>query len=291
MPLKLIDCFSGLGVFSYAAEKLIEGNEFKTIAFVEQDPFCQKVLRKHWKSVPIFDDIRTYNPEPHSASVITAGFPCQSISNCGKGEGITETSQSGLFFDLMRVIRLVLPKFIILENVAAILNNGLDIVLGELCKTGIYECEWATFRASDTVQACHHRDRWFCICIRRDTANTIGTESRKNRKIQTGGNTIKEFITTDPNGFPLERSGEEREQIKPEFCKERLPNWGNKRILLNPNWRSWMVEPLIPRINDGTTSRLYRTQRVKALGNSIVAPCAAIPLQRVLELSKLEGYK
>jgi len=265
MPLKLIDCFSGLGVFSYAAEKLIEGNEFKTIAFVEQDPFCQKVLRKHWKSVPIFDDIRTYNPEPHSASVITAGFPCQSISNCGKGEGITETSQSGLFFDLMRVIRLVSPRFIILENVAAILNNGLDIVLGELCKTGIYECEWATFRASDTVQACHHRDRWFCICIRRDTTNT--------------------------NGFPLERSGEEGEQIKPEFCKERLSKWGHKRILLNPNWRSWMVEPLIPRIDDGTSSRLYRTQRVKALGNSIVAPCAAIPLQRVLELSKLESYK
>jgi len=257
--LKLIDCFSGLGVFSYAAEKLVRG--FKTVAFVECEPFCQKVLKKHWPSVPIYEDIKTYNPEPYSADVVCGGFPCQSISNCGRGEGITETSQSGLFFELMRVIRLVSPKYIILENVAAILHNGLDIVLRELSKTGIYECEWATFRASDTVQACHHRDRWFCICIRRDIANT--------------------------NGFPLERSWKEGEQVKPESCQERLPNWGNERILLNPNWRSWNVEPLIPRKNDGTTSWIYRNKRIKALGNSIVAPCAAIPLQRVKELSIL----
>ena len=100
--LRLIDTFSGIGGFSYAAEKLVGG--FKTVAFVECEPYCQKVLKKHWPTVPIYDDIKAYNPEPYSADVVCGGFPCQSISNAGKREGITETSQSGLWYELYRVI-------------------------------------------------------------------------------------------------------------------------------------------------------------------------------------------
>ena len=311
MPLKLIDCFSGLGVFSYAAEKLIEGNEFKTIAFVEQDPYCQKVLRKHWKSVPIFDDIRTYNPEPYSADVICGGFPCTDISTAGKGLGIKKETRSGLFFELMRVIRLVRPKFFILENVSAIINNGLDVVLSEIYKTGIYECEWACFPASIAVNACHHRDRFWLIGCASNTEHFGSSSTEKSRSVKaTNGRTTKrknetrEFKrsiesrdskafrgtkeSTDPNSFTMERSGEEGEQIKHGLCKEGLPKWGHKRILLNPDWRSWNVEPLISRINDGSASWLHRNKRIKALGNSMVAPCAAIPLQRVLELSKID---
>ena len=56
-----IDTFSGIGGFSYAAERIVGG--YQTVAFVERKPFCQKVLRKHWPEVPIFDDITTYTPE------------------------------------------------------------------------------------------------------------------------------------------------------------------------------------------------------------------------------------
>jgi len=54
--MKIVDLFSGIGGFSYAAEKLVGG--FETVAFVEREPYCQKVLRKHWHNVPIFSDIR-----------------------------------------------------------------------------------------------------------------------------------------------------------------------------------------------------------------------------------------
>ena len=126
--LRLIDTFSGIGGFSYAAEKLVGG--FKTVAFVECEPFCQKVLKKHWPHVEQFHDIRTYNPEPYSADVICGGFPCQSISNAGKREGITQTSESGLWYELYRVICLLRPRYVVLENVSAILSRGLGIVLG-----------------------------------------------------------------------------------------------------------------------------------------------------------------
>ena len=163
--LKMIDLFSGGGGFSYNTEKLVGG--YETIQFVENEPYCQKVLKKHWPTVPIHDDIKTYKPEPHSAHVVCGGFPCQDLSCSGKRLGITKETRSGLFYELMRVVCVVRPKYVIMENVATILNNGLGIVLGELSKAG-FDAEWGTFRASDYVRAAHHRDRWFCIGINRD---------------------------------------------------------------------------------------------------------------------------
>ena len=157
--LRLLDTFSGIGGFSYAAERIVGG--YETVAFVEREPFCQKVLRKHWPDVPIFDDITTYTPERGSADVICGGFPCQDISTAGKQAGIKEGTRSGLFYELMRVVRLVGPKFVVLENVSAILTNGLDDVLGELSQAG-FDAEWACIPAS-AVGACHQRDRWWLV--------------------------------------------------------------------------------------------------------------------------------
>ena len=149
--LKLLDTFSGIGGFSYAAEKLVGG--FETTQFIEIDPYCQKVLNKHWPNVPIHDDIRTFTAKPFQYDAVCGGFPCQDLSVAGRGKGITPETRSGLFYELMRVIRMVRPKYVILENVAAILNNGLDIVLGELSEAG-YDAEWAVISAS-SLGACH----------------------------------------------------------------------------------------------------------------------------------------
>ena len=121
-PLKILDTFAGIGGFSYAAEKIIGG--FETTQFIEIEPYCQKVLKKHWPNIPIHDDIKTFTARPFQFDVITAGFPCQDISVAGLQKGITKQSRSGLFYELIRVICLERPKFIVLENVAAILNNG-----------------------------------------------------------------------------------------------------------------------------------------------------------------------
>ena len=171
--LKSLDLFSGIGGFKVAQE-MVGG--FETTQFVENDPYCQKVLKKHWPHIPIHDDISTFTAKPGEYSIITGGFPCQSISTAGKGEGITETSKSGLWFELIRVIRMVRPKYFILENVAAILNNGMDIVLRDIYETGFYECEWATFPAA-ALGAAHWRDRWFLIGISTDP-NSNGHEGR-----------------------------------------------------------------------------------------------------------------
>ena len=249
MTLRLIDTFSGIGGFSYAAEKLVGG--FKTVAFVECEPFCQKVLKKHWPDVPIYEDIRTYNPEPYSAEVVCGGFPCQSISNAGKREGITETSQSGLWYELYRVICLLQPRYVVLENVSAILSRGLGIVLGNLAEAG-YCCEYACIPAS-YVGACHQRDRWWAIA------------------------------------YPMLKGlqGFRGEYELQESSGERTFTWRNGGFTLEQDWKRYLSKPTLCRGNDGIPNRLHRNSRIKALGNSIVPQVAAIPLQRVLDLEKL----
>jgi len=157
MNLRMLDTFSGIGGFSLAARWL---GGFETVAFVEREPFCQRILSKHWPTVPIHDDIHTFNPEPHSADIVCGGFPCQDISQAGKGAGLAG-SRSGLFYELLRVVCLVRPRYIVLENVAAITYRGMDDVLGALAEAG-YDAEWACIPAA-AVGACHQRDRWWCV--------------------------------------------------------------------------------------------------------------------------------
>lgn len=168
MTLKLLDTFAGIGGFSYAAEKLVGG--FKTVQFIENDPYCQQILSKNFPKIPIHDDITTYRAEPYSADIITGGFPCTDISVAGRGEGITEATRSGLWFQLIRTIRMVRPKYFILENVSAILTNGMDIVLRDIFETGLYECQWCCIPSS-AVGACHQRDRWWLVGYIADTDN------------------------------------------------------------------------------------------------------------------------
>ena len=238
--LKILDTFAGIGGFSYAAHELVGG--FQTTQFVEIDPFCQKVLKKHFPKVPCHDDIKTFTAYPGQYDVITGGFPCQDISVAGRKEGITKQSRSGLFYELIRVIRLVRPKFVVMENVAAILNNGLDIVLGELSEAG-YDAEWSIISAS-SLGAAHRRSRWWCVAT-----------------------------VTNSNGKGLQRKN---------LSKMESGIWSAKHTRrLDPNWRSYVSKPILPRGSYGLSNRGDRT---RALGNSIVPAVAAIPLQRVHDL-------
>jgi len=268
--LRLIDTFSGIGGFSYAAEKLLGG--YKTVAFVECEPYCKKVLKKHWPKVPIYDDIRTYKPEPYSADVICGGFPCQDISQAGRQAGITKETRSGLFFELMRIVRLVRPKFVILENVSAILNNGLGIVLGELAEAG-FDCEWACIPAS-AVGACHQRARWWLV------AYSTGISNESQGQIQSRRNTF--IRSSTPNSMLKGLQGFRSKHELRESSAKKSTTWRDCGITLEQDWKRYISKPVLCRGDDGLSNRVHR---LKALGNSIVPQVATIPLKRVLDLA------
>ena len=246
MTLKLLDTFSGIGGFSFAAERLVGG--FETVQFVEWEPYCQRILNQHWPTVPIHGDIQTFYPQPFSADVICGGFPCQDISVAGKQAGIKQGTRSGLFYELIRIIRLVRPRYVVLENVAAIVTNGLDVVLGELAEAG-FDCEWSCIRASD-LGACHRRDRWWLVAY--------------------------------PNSSGSQRFGRTSELRK--AGEKKSPRWNSRYTMLNPEWRSYLSKPLLFRGDDGLSNRV---DRIRALGNSVVPQVAAVPLQRVIDLENL----
>ena len=201
-PLKILDGFAGIGGFSYAAHKIVGG--FETTQFIEIDKFCQKLLAKRFPNIPIHDDVRTFTANLGEFDVFCSGFPCQDISVAGLQKGITKETRSGLFFEVIRIIRMVRPKFVVLENVAAILNNGLDIVLGELSEAG-YDAEWAIVSCED-MGGCHRRQRWWCVAY----PNSEGFQGRVVEVMQklqetpnfrkTDSCSGKEFTNSNNNG-------------------------------------------------------------------------------------------
>jgi len=283
MTLRMIDTFSGIGGFSLAARWL---GGIETVQFVEREPFCQRILAKHWPTVPIHDDICTYNPSAGSADIICGGFPCQDISTAGKQAGIKEGTRSGLFYELMRVVRMVGPRYIVLENVAAITSNGMDTVLGTLAEAG-FDAEWACIPAS-AVGACHRRDRWWCVGgAGSDTANaphmlSHGGPGQHQGQPPWGSVSQPRNCDWADTSYP---HGERQQKRQPAAIAGGTgwPRWGDAPQRLNPDWRSYVSEPVICRGDDGLSGRV---DRLKALGNAVVPQVAMVPLARVLQLER-----
>lgn len=175
VKLKVLDLFSGIGGFSYGLEKT---NLYETIAFCEWDKKCQDVLGKHWPIVPKFSDITNlicFDSNTlvdlqeglvvnSQVDVITGGFPCQDISLAGKGAGI-DGERSGYWKHYKRLISDIKPKGVIIENVSALRNRGLDQVLQDLNEIG-YDAEWHCITASH-LGATHQRDRIWVLAYSR----------------------------------------------------------------------------------------------------------------------------
>lgn len=193
MELSVLDLFSGIGGFSVGLEST---DKFKTVAFCEQDKFCQKVLQKHWKDIPIHEDIKKLDGTKIKADVVVGGFPCQSFSIAGKQKG--KDDERYLWDEMFRVIKEVNPRWIIGENV----QNLTNISNGEILQ-GIYNdlesqgYEVQTFNISASSQgAWHKRSRVWIVAANTNTRLSIG----KNEEIQTGWNTFNNGSSADvPN--------------------------------------------------------------------------------------------
>lgn len=166
--MHVLDLFSGIGGFSLGLERA----GFITVAFCEIDPYCRRVLAKHWPHVPCYDDIRTITSDRLDKDgirpdVICGGFPCQDISFAGSGAGI-EGLRSGLWAEYARLVGEIRPRYILVENVSAILYRGLGRVLGDLAALG-YDAEWHCIPAA-YIGAPHARDRLWIIADRDERA-------------------------------------------------------------------------------------------------------------------------
>lgn len=134
----------------------------ETIAFCEIDPTAREVLNKHWPDVPKFTDVAELNSSmlPSRPDLICGGFPCQDISIAGLGAGLNGT-RSGLWAEYKRIIKECNPKYVVIENVAALRSRGLTAVLQDLWEIG-YDTEWHIIPAS-CLGLPHQRERLWII--------------------------------------------------------------------------------------------------------------------------------
>jgi len=174
MKLKVLDLFSGIGGFSLGLERT---GHYETVAFCEIDKYCKLILKKHWKGIKIYDDVKEITKERLEADgiqipeIITGGFPCQSFSVAGKQKGTDDSRY--LWPEMFRIIKIFKSKFVIGENVRGIVNieNGMvfETVCTDLESEG-YEVQPFLIPAAG-IGAPHRRDRIWFIAIREDVAH------------------------------------------------------------------------------------------------------------------------
>ncbi len=184
--------FSGIGGIDLGFERA----GFAPVWQVEINPFRRDVLAKHWPNVRRHDDVRTFcrtakemiacrccddlwcelckrhffecdciglsqfGDEWQIPDIIAGGFPCQDVSNAGKQEGI-DGKRSGLWSEFARIIGLLRPRYVVVENVGALTVRGLQRILGDFAQRG-YDAEWANLSAA-SFGAVFRRARLFIV--------------------------------------------------------------------------------------------------------------------------------
>jgi len=208
----------------------------ETVAFVEIDEYCQKVLKKHWPDVPIFSDIKTFGRSVFGETVdlICGGFPCQPFSAAGKRNGTNDNRH--LWPEMLRVIQEYKPSWVVAENVRGILSIEQGMVFEQACldlEGEGYEVQPFVIPAC-AVNAPHRRDRVWIVADRQ----RLGWEKGSRKTVQS-----QEQITEG--------------QDSRDFDTERY-DWGK-------NW--YEVATRFCRVDDGVS---HRVDRLKCLGNAVV---------------------
>ena len=182
--MKHLDLFSGIGGFALAAQR-VWGDEHEIVAFCEIDKFAQKVLKKHWPNVEIIEDVRKIKENKWGTiDLITGGFPCQDLSHAGKQGGIS-AGRSGLWKEYWRIISTVQPKFVVVENVTALLTGDggrwFGQFLGDLAQIG-YDAQWHCIPAS-YIGANHTRDRSWIVAHSNEMGRKIYNQPITRRSL------------------------------------------------------------------------------------------------------------
>ena len=258
--------FSGIGGLDLGLERA----GMKVIWQSEIDPYCNKVLKKHWPEVPNYGNIKEIDwstiPRP---DVICGGYPCQPFSTAGKRRGTDDPRH--LWPWVRTAISELRPRYAILENVRGHLSMGGLQVIGELAEVG-YDAEWRVVSAAG-MGAPHRRDRIIIVAYptnKRQQGWQVESKPKFNRL---GFNEAEHQRSTSNNqrmaatkNLADANSGR-REQRQPETKPLSWTSGSGKRDYAD--W--WQVEPDVGRVVNGVSARV---DRLRGLGNAVVPQVA-----------------
>jgi len=236
-------------------------------------------------------DVRLFDPSEYAGRVdcIAAGFPCQDISAAGDQAGVGEGTRSGLYREVLRIADIVRPRYLFLENVAAILaNEHLGTVLGDLAARG-FDARWCCLEASG-VGAPHKRDRWWCLSTHPNRERELQPQGLEQDERGRIGDVCKDVAHADINrlqGGCIQRENDGKSlKVKKRGAASReiaerngdycwctaQPDMGVLADGLAAHMDWWSKEPDVGRVAEGIPNR---AARLKMLGNGQVALQAA----------------
>jgi len=289
--MKIGSLFSGIGGLEQGLERAGLG---ETIWQVEQNPFCRKVLAKHWPGIERHNDVKEVGTHNLAAvDLLCGGFPCQDISSAGKGEGLTG-SRSGLWFEYARIIEELAPEWVVVENVASGARRWVDQVQAHLGQLG-YETIPIPISA-EAVGAPHLRRRIFLIAHAAEdrrkerqscgptqevtTASRSGASGpsahaerkqlRQQPRRRSGANREGAPLTSEPSEAGSSAHADCESESEPVGAEYEKMGWVQDFTEDGGwNWRA----PCSPvcRSDDASANRM---DRLRALGNSVVPQCA-----------------
>jgi DNA (cytosine-5)-methyltransferase 1 len=285
--------FSGIGGLELGLERAGLG---PTVWQVERDPFCRRVLERHWPEVRRHDDVRRVGAANlQRVELICGGFPCQDVSSAGKKAGLAG-ARSGLWFEFHRVVGELRPAWVVVENVAGGARSWVDEVVGGLDELG-YACLSVPLAAAD-VGAPHLRSRIFIVAAadaheqgepaRAEHAEVAGASSVADA--QRAAVRVEQGRASGPRGRRQAQPPEHREGHAADARGARLEGArseaqeGRQR----PAERSWRTPaPDMVRVVHGLPRRMDGSRpRISALGNAVVPECAEVIGHLILELAK-----
>ncbi|PFP72623.1 DNA (cytosine-5-)-methyltransferase [Bacillus cereus] len=253
--MKMLDLFSGIGGISLAADWA----GIETAAFCEIEPFNQKVLNKHWPTVPIFSDIRTLTKQSleesgvdvGAISIVAGGFPCQPYSVAGKQKG--KEDDRDLWPEMFRIIEEIRPSWVVGENVANFAKMELDRTLFNLESIG-------------------YKGKSFII-----PACAVGARHKRNRVF------IVAHAESESSAANIEREDCETEQRESRGMGSEtniLPYSKGRGKYFNGEWE---VEPDVGRVANGIPNGM---DRLRSLGNAVVPQQIYLIFEAI---AKIEG--
>ncbi len=259
--------FSGIGGLDLGLERA--GWEVKWQ--VENNPWCTRVLAKHWPNVPKYGDVRELSgADLEPVDLIAGGFPCQPFSHAGRREGKADNRY--LWPDMLRVIREVKPPLVLAENVYGLVTGQqgllLETVYLDLEAAGYEVAPPIVFPAA-ALDAPHRRDRvWICAYARQYDRST-----QQEQQQEAGAEGVNRLRP------------ESREVVAHTLSKRHdgglstgAPQeaWGP-----TPEGQShWATEPNVGRVAHGVPSRV---DRLRGLGNGAVPQVAEWIGKRLIE--------
>lgn len=268
-------------LFSGGPDGIALGVQLATLGRVawhaEIDEAASAVLAAHWRCPNLGDVTAIDWSKVEPVDALVGGFPCQDVSVAGKGAGL-DGDRSGLWREFVRAIRALRPRFVFVENVAALLARGMDRVAADLAACG-YRFAWARL-GSDDVGGCHRRKRlWILATPDADGAGLRPAQQRELARPDTDADRIRlqrvEAVDGSQGALDVEpgddahRRGAGASGVSggdSEVGGDHRPAAsadGTTAFELNPAFVEWMMG-----FPEGWTAMAKRRDRLRMLGNA-----------------------